>query len=102
MRDFSFHPDLFEQRSQAIEALAARDYIWMEHFSSVDLLHDTFGLEVCGIPDEADAHRILSILGREFPEWQHKDMRFHSYERDYGWKVIISKAEPDKKVGWQV
>jgi hypothetical protein len=50
--DFGFHPELFAHRTLAIETLARHDYNWFEHFDVVDLLHDVFGLEVCGIEEK--------------------------------------------------
>lgn len=66
MSDFAFHPELFEHRTLALDALARHDYNWFEHFSSVDLLHDLFGLEVCGIAEKRDAEVIFSILEELF------------------------------------
>lgn len=88
---FDFHPELFEHRTLAIETLAANDFIWLEHFSSVDLLHDLFGLEICGIVDETDPPLILAILQEVFPDWLHSDIYYRDYERDRGWKVMIFK-----------
>src|SRR5438552_12616949 len=67
---FAFHPELFEHRTLALEALAAHDLHWFEHFGSVDLLHDLFGLEVCGISKKATrtlhfvSSRKHSLIGR--------------------------------------
>ncbi len=55
----------------------------------MDLLHDLYGLEVCGIPKEADAVTILKILQKLFPDWRHSDVHYHDHARDRGWKVLI-------------
>lgn len=94
---FAFHPELFEHRSLAIETLAAHGFEWFAHFSSVDLVHDQFGLEVCGIHQEADADAIIAILERIFPEWKHTDICYHEFERDRGWKAIIFKNRRRRK-----
>jgi hypothetical protein len=91
MSDFAFYPELFEHRTLALETLAQHNYNWFEDFSSIDLLHDLFGLEVCGIAEEEDAQIILSILEELFPEWPNTDVYYHQYERDRGWKAIISR-----------
>jgi hypothetical protein len=91
MTQFAFHPDLFERRNRALQALADRGYTWMEHFGSVDLLHDLYGLEVCGIPKESDSTAILGLLQKLFPDWQHSDVHYHDRSRDRGWKVLIFK-----------
>ncbi len=97
MSGFAFHPELFEHRTLALEGLAQHDYIWLEHFTSVDLLHDVFGLEVCGIPKEEDAEVIMAILQEIFPEWPYSDVYYHRYDRDRGWKVVIFKNRKRKK-----
>lgn len=94
---FAFHPELFEHRTLALEALARNDYVWLEHFSSVDLIHDLFGLEVCGIVEETDADVILAILQEAFPEWPYSDIYYHDYERDRGWKVLIFKNQKRRR-----
>jgi hypothetical protein len=97
MSAFEFHPELFEQRAVALETLAHHDYHWLEHFSSVDLLHDLFGLEVCGIGEETDAGVILAVLEEIFPDWPYSDVQYHDYERDRGWKVAIFKNQKRRK-----
>jgi hypothetical protein len=95
--DFAFHPQLFEHRTLALEELGRHGYIWLEHFSSIDLLHDLFGLEVCGIPEQRDAEVMLSILQDLFPDWPHSDLHYYNYERDRGWKIIIFKNKKRRK-----
>ncbi|HWB58080.1 MAG TPA: hypothetical protein VG733_01245 [Chthoniobacteraceae bacterium] len=93
---FAFHPELFEHRALAIETLAQNDYNWLEHFSSVCLIHDLFGLEVCGIVDETDAPVILAILQELFPDWPYSRVYYHEYERDRGWKVMVFKNSEEE------
>jgi len=97
MSSFEFHPELFEQRTLALETLAHQGYHWLEHFSSVDLLHDLFGLEVCGIVEETDAEVILAILEETFPDWPYSNMHYYKYERDRGWKAAIFKNQERRK-----
>jgi hypothetical protein len=98
---FAFHPELFDYRRLAFERLAAHQFNWFEHFSSIDLLHDVFGLEVCGIAEESDAEIILCVLEETFPDWPHSDVRYHPYERDRGWKAIIHKRRERKRRSYQ-
>ena len=97
---FAFHPELFEHRTLALKALAAHDLHWFEHFGSVDLLHDLFGLEVCGIIEESDAHLALCVLQETFPDWPHSDVHYRRSGRDRGWKAIIHKNR-DKRRRYQ-
>ena len=98
---FAFHPELFEHRTLAFERLAANGYNWFEHFSSVDLLHDLFGLEVCGINHREDAQIILCVLEETFSDWPYRDVRYHRYERDRGWKAIIHKQKERRRRSYQ-
>jgi len=97
MNSFEFHPELLEHRTLAMEGLQRHDFHWLEHFSSVDLLHELFGLEVCGIPEKKDAEAIVGILEALFPDWPHSDVYYYQYERDRGWKAIIFKYQKRRK-----
>lgn len=69
MARFRFCPELFETRTRVIEELAERGFSWLSHYSAVDPLHETYGIEVCGIHDCDDALEIQRILCRMFPAW---------------------------------
>jgi len=92
---FAFHPELLEHRSEVLEVLGAHDYQWFASYSCVDLLHDLFGLEVCGIPEREDAVEILKLLEEQFPDWPYTNVYYYPYERDRGWKVIIHKLQDE-------
>ncbi len=67
---FRFAPGLFETRTDVIEELSYRGFDWLSHYSSVDPIHDCYGIEVCGIHDKDDATDILQILIEMFPDWR--------------------------------
>jgi hypothetical protein len=67
---FRFAPELFETRTDVISKLADRGFEWLSHYSSVDPIHDCYGIEVCGIHDEGDAVAILDMLIEMFPNWR--------------------------------
>ena len=69
MDAFRFAPELFEVRTDVMAALSDEDFDWLSHYSSVDPLHDLYGIEVCGIHQLDDAKSILKLLMRMFPEW---------------------------------
>ncbi len=100
MSSFAFHPELLEHRSKALDVLADHEFQWLDNFSCVDLVHDLFGLEVCGIRERDDAVAILRLLERQFPEWPYTNVYYYPYERDRGWKVIIHKLQ-DESPSWQ-
>ncbi len=66
---FAFHPELFESKATAQEALEAAGVTWFVDYSSCDLLHDEYGLEVDGIRSQQIAREVLTILRHTFPEW---------------------------------
>jgi hypothetical protein len=95
---FQFHPELFDHRNAALEALDEHGLVWLSDFSSVDLLHDVFGLEVCGIAERSDAMRIKRILTRLFADWPHSHIGLKDYgDRDLGWKVIVHRDMEDEE-----
>ena len=102
MEPFAFHPELFELRERVLEALADRGYEWLSHFGSVDLQHDVYGLEVCGIPDEADVPPITHLLRSLFPDWRlYHSYHQESFTREPGWKVMISRDPPTFDDQWE-
>jgi hypothetical protein len=60
---------LFEYRTEVLEKLSESGFVWLTHFSSVDPLHDVYGIEVCGIPEQEDAIAIRDVLMDLFPSW---------------------------------
>ena len=91
MSGFSFHPELFTHREEAIDALSTRGFLLFEHFAAVDLDHASFGIEVCGVVEKRDAVEILRILQRKFRDWEHCDCFYRDTERERGWKIIIAR-----------
>ena len=96
---FAFHLALFEHRAAALAALEDAGFCWLEQFSAVDLDHENYGLEVCGIHQRADAEKILGILRRLFPAWRYVRVYYRDYERDCGWKVTVQR-DPERATAW--
>jgi len=69
MDAFRFAPELFEVRTDVMERLTEEGFDWLSHYSSVDPMHDVYGIEVCGIHEREDAIAILKMLMRMFPSW---------------------------------
>lgn len=88
-RGFSFFPELFEQRAAASDLLADAGIEWMTSYSSIDLLHEEYGLEVCGIQHDADLKAISTALCDAFPQWHHSRTFYKSYGREPGWRFAI-------------
>ena len=101
MDEFRFAPELFELRSAVIEELHALGFDWLSHYSAVDVLHDVYGIEVCGIMEEGDAGRILVILKGLFPKWSFEQMYFKDYGREPGWKAIVQRDADPPAEHWE-
>ena len=69
MDPFRFCPELFEIRTNVMQRLTDEGFDWLSHYSSVDPMHDVFGIEVCGIHERDDAMSILNLLMTMFPSW---------------------------------
>ncbi len=69
MDAFRFAPELFEVRTAVMERLNEEGFDWLSHYSSVDPIHDDYGIEVCGIHQREDAKSILHLIMRMFPNW---------------------------------
>jgi len=92
MSGFDFHPDLFEHRNDAMDALAAAGLEWMTDFSSVDVVHDLYGLEVCGIPTREGAQQVQAVLKGVFSDWPHSHVYLKEWgSREAGWKVVMHR-----------
>jgi hypothetical protein len=86
---FRFCPELFSLRTSVIDKLAASGFEWLSHFMSVDLLHDQYGVEVCGILRYEDADEIQELICEIFPTWKTGCLCFKQYGAEPGYKVKI-------------
>jgi hypothetical protein len=99
--EFRFAPELFETRTAVIEALHARGFDWLSHYSVVDVLHDVYGIEVCGIVEQSVANRILRILKGMFPHWSFERLYLKDYGREPGWKAIVQRDADPPAEHWE-
>jgi hypothetical protein len=91
MNAFRFSPELFEHRAEALEGLDEAGYVWLTNYSSVDCLHDVYGLEVCGIHERQDSVGIFKALKKLFPDWSAEQPFYVEYGANEGWKVRIRR-----------
>jgi hypothetical protein len=95
--ELRFAPELFELRANVIEHLAEQELFWFSHYSSVDCLHDIYGLEVCGIHERENAVKILRTLAKMFPTWIPRPLQVYDFGGERGWKAVIRRdAEPPR------
>ena len=101
MDAFRFCPELFELRTEVLAKLEDAGFQWLSHYSSVDLLHDVFGIEVCGIFEEDDAAAILSLLRKMFPTWRVGCLCYKDYGREPGFKASVFRDKPREREQWE-
>jgi len=88
-RDFEFYPELFEHRARASELLEEAGYTWFSDYSSIDLLNEEYGLEICGIQHERNIRPMAEALQRGFPHWHHQRVCLHDQGREEGWTLSL-------------
>lgn len=91
--DFAFHPELYEDRSRATELLEEAGYTWFVDYTSIDPVHEDYGLEISGIKEE-DVKAIMDALQGEFPHWHHHKYSMHEGGREPGWTIILCMFPP--------
>lgn len=97
MDAFRFAPELFEHRGEVMEALERAGFHWMSHYSSVDCLHDLYGIEVCGIHQKPDAVAIRGLLAELFPDWISCRLCQKDRGREPGWIARIHRDRPRRQ-----
>jgi hypothetical protein len=100
MDAFRFCPDLFELRNDVLATLDEAGFQWLSHFSSVDPMHDLYGIEVCGIIREEDSNAILGVLRGMFPSW-YFGCCFKDYGREPGFKARVFRDKPRERDNWE-
>jgi hypothetical protein len=86
---FTFSPMLFEEKARASTILEEAGFIWMNNYSSLEILHDKYGLEVCGIRDELDVKPIADAMQKGFPQWHYHHISAKNYGLEPGWAFSI-------------
>lgn len=86
---FAFHPELLEQRGKATTLLENAGFTWLSDYSSIDVLHSEYGLEVCGIREESNVTSIAEAMQNGFPQWHYHGIVRKDYGAEVGWKFFI-------------
>jgi hypothetical protein len=89
-----FAPELLELRAKVIEQLAEDGVLWLSHYSSVDMLHDVYGVEVCGIKDKDCAKAVYASLVRQLPEFMFRKTCYKDDGRDPSFVVSLHRHKP--------
>lgn len=100
MNNFRFCPELFEIRSRVLTALSHAGFDWFTHFSSVDPIHDLYGIEVCGIRNEDDAIAIFNLLRPMFPPWYNCALHYKDFGIEPGFIASVYRDMPREREHW--
>lgn len=85
-----FHPELFDSKARAIEALEKQDIRWVADYTSCDCCHTEYGLELEGFREEQRAVRALQILRIVFPLWRWSNVY---YDDHYNRQWVVQLCE---------
>jgi len=88
-QDLQFHPELFEHKGRASEILDAAGLVWPGDYSSIDLLHEEFGLEISGIHEKSSVEPIAEAMRAGFPHWHYSHICYKDFGREAGWKFAV-------------
>ena len=86
----AFHPELFDAKAKAQQALENAGFRWLSDYSTCDVLHDEYGLEVEGLADQKAAQEVRRVLRRTFPQWKLSCIWYRE-TCDARWCVSLSK-----------
>jgi len=89
--EFILREELFAKRSEAQDVLAEVGLHIFEAYSSIDLLHQENGLEICGIKDEPTAIAVKRTLQKMFSELKLGRHFYKDTGADIGWKVVVTE-----------
>ena len=87
---FVFHPELFDAKAKAQEALENSGIMWFGDYSSCGVLHEEYGVEVEGMRDPETAREVLRILQKTFPQWKLGSIWYRHYRDNY-WCAALCK-----------
>jgi hypothetical protein len=88
---FAFSADLLNCRIELIDHLSDAGFDLGSEYSSVDLLHDVHGLEVCGIHNADDALEVTRILLRVFLGWNAGWLNAPEWHSEQEWVASIMR-----------
>ena len=98
---FRFCPELLEVRARVVAVLNDAGYQWLSHYSSVDPVHDVYGVEVCGIFDEDDAKAIHRLLQKMFPAWRRGYWLYKDWGIEPGFIALVCRDDEPSDERWQ-
>jgi murein DD-endopeptidase MepM/ murein hydrolase activator NlpD len=93
--------ELSECRNRVVAELRERGFDCLIHYASVEILQDTYGIEVRGIREEENALSIVEVLVRLFPEWRSWWTRYNDDGCDPGFVAWIQRDPEPPARQWE-
>ncbi len=93
----ALYQSLFDERNRASRVLEAAGLAAFRDYCAIELIKETYGLEVCGIKKEDRVQPILVALQRGFPQWHFSKVSRKEEGMGNGWKVAIHMFRKRKK-----
>ena len=97
---YSFSSELLALKEELILDLSSAGYELGVDYSSVDILHDVHGLEVCGILNPLEAIQIIRLLIRLFPGWSPGWLHAPDAACQQGWVARIQRNRDMAQEYW--
>ena len=89
----ALHPELYEAKAKAQDALEASGLLWLRDYACCDVLHEEYGIELEGLADRKTALEALRVLRRTFPTWRYASIWYRDHA-DARWCCSHCKVEP--------
>lgn len=99
---FTFASELIGFRGELIGSLSNSGFEVGVDYSSIDILHDVYGFEVCGIQCPENAMQITRELMRLFPGWTPGWLHAPDTASQQGWIASIQRDSDRESEYWDV
>ena len=93
--------ELLDLRGNVISELSERGIASQVHYTAVEIVPDTYGVWVYGIPNAVDAQKIRTVLRRMCPTWKHWPATIKDFGEDQGYTVLIERDHEPSVRQWE-
>lgn len=98
---FAFSPELLSCKTELAGHLSEAGYDSGADYSSIDVLHDVHGLEVCGIHNPELALEITRLLLRLFPGWNAGWLHPPGSSSNQAWVATVQRDHDSVVEYWE-
>jgi hypothetical protein len=98
--EMRFAPELLAIRSEILDQLSIQGMAWLVDFSSVDALHDVYGIEVRGVANATTAETIFALLSKRLPHWDNRRICNCINGREPGFRIRVHRDREQPPENW--